>query len=146
MRKVENFKLFLASIRNDAEFNQSYKSAVDKVGAPATRADQKINYKQLYFQVIDTIVGMLNERFQDVQSFAFLDLVNPKLFRNYGGTVPSNKLNLLKERYEGQDPLNCDFHGSSLGTVGSNFSDLFYIIFLNSTVQILFIIHTVYKH
>ena len=97
MRKVENFKLLLASIRNDTEFNQSYKSAVDKIGPP--KADQKINYKQLYFQVIDTIVGMLNERFQDVQSFAFLDLVNPKLFRNYGGTVPSDKINLLKERY-----------------------------------------------
>ena len=94
-----NFKSFLGSIRNDAEFDESYQSAVDKVGPPVTRADQKINYKQLYFQVIDTIVGMLNERFQDLQSFAFLHLVNPKLFRSFEGKVPSNKIDLLKERY-----------------------------------------------
>ena len=99
MCKVENFKSFLGSIRNDAEFDESYRSAVDKVGPPVTRADQKINYKQLYFQVIDTIVGMLNERFQDLQSFAFLDLVNPKLFRSFEGKVPSNRIDLLKERY-----------------------------------------------
>ena len=42
---------------------------------------------------------MLNERFQDIQSFAFLDLVNSTLFRNYGGKVPSDKINLLMERY-----------------------------------------------
>ena len=56
MRNVENSKSFLGSIRNDAEFDESYESAVDKVGSPVTRADQKINYKQLHFQVIDTIV------------------------------------------------------------------------------------------
>ena len=43
---------------------------------------------------------MLNERFQDIKSFAFLDLVNPKLFRNYRGMVPSDKINLINERYE----------------------------------------------
>ena len=32
MCKVENFKSFLASIRSDGEFNESYKSAVNKVG------------------------------------------------------------------------------------------------------------------
>ena len=94
MCKVENFKSFLVSIRNDTELDERYQSAVDKVGSPVTRADQKINYKQLHFQVIDTIVGMLNERFQHLQSFTFLDLVNPK-----AGKVPSNKIDLLKEKY-----------------------------------------------
>ena len=97
MCKVENFKSFLGS--SHAEFDESYQSAVDKVGPPVTRADQKINYKQLYFQVIDTIVGMLNEIFQDLQSLAFPDLVYPKLFRSFEGKVPSNKIDLLKERY-----------------------------------------------
>ena len=49
----------------------------------------------LYFQVVDTIIGMLNERFQDIQSFAFLDLVIPKLFKSYGGKVLSDKINLF---------------------------------------------------
>ena len=47
MRKVENFKSFLGSIRNDEEFNKNYQGAVDKAGHPVTKADQKINYKQL---------------------------------------------------------------------------------------------------
>ena len=42
---------------------------------------------------------MLNERFQDIESFALLDLVSTKLFKNYGGKVPSGKIDLLKERY-----------------------------------------------
>ena len=42
---------------------------------------------------------MLNKRFQDLQSFTFLDLVNPKLFRSFEGKVPSNKIDLLKEKY-----------------------------------------------
>ena len=32
-------------------------------------------------------------------SFGFLDLVNPKLFRSWGGKVPSDKIDLLRERY-----------------------------------------------
>ena len=72
MRKVENFKSFLGSIRNDAEFDMSYQRAVDKAGPPVTTVDQKINYKQLYFQVVDVIAGMLNERLQDIESFGFL--------------------------------------------------------------------------
>ena len=99
MRKMENFKSFLGSIRNDEEFNKNYRGAVDKAGHPVTKADQKINYKQLYFEVLDTIVGMLNERFKDIGSFGFLDLVNPKLFRSWGGKVPSDKIDLLRERY-----------------------------------------------
>ncbi|CAB3985470.1 zinc finger MYM-type 1-like [Paramuricea clavata] len=90
-------KSFLGSIRNDVEFDMNYQKAVDKAGSPVTRIDLNVNYKQLYFQVLDTIVGMLNERFKDIQSFGFLDLVNPKLFRNWGGKVPSDKIDLLKE-------------------------------------------------
>jgi hypothetical protein len=92
MHRVEKFKSFLGSIRNDEEFDETYQSAVDKVGPPVTRADKKINYKRLYFEIIDTMVGMLNERFQDLQSFAFLDLVNPRLFRNFAGKVHQKKL------------------------------------------------------
>ena len=98
MRKVENFKSFLGSIRNDVEFDMNYQKAVDKAGSPVTRIDLNVNYKQLYFQVLDTTVGMLNERFKDIKSFGFLDLVNPKLFRNWGGKVPSDKIDVTFSR------------------------------------------------
>ena len=50
------------------------------VGVASRRGGQNINHKQLYFEVIDTIVAMMNNRFEDVESFSFVDLVNPKIF------------------------------------------------------------------
>lgn len=97
--KIEKFKDFLSSLRTDDAFAEFYQEAVDKVGQPATKSDKKHNYKQLYFEVLNTIVGMINERFQDMKRFAFLDLVNPKVFATWGGEVPQDKINLLKEMY-----------------------------------------------
>ena len=71
-------------LRNDAAFESSYAAArrrvpvTQAVRVASRRSEQNINHKQLYFEVIDTIVGMMNNRFQDVESFSFLDLVNPK--------------------------------------------------------------------
>ena len=42
---------------------------------------------------------MLNERLIDSNTFAFLDLVNPKLFGQWKGSVPAQKLQQLQEKY-----------------------------------------------
>ena len=78
--RIEHFKNFVSSLRTDEGFSNFYQEAVDKVGEPLSRIDRKHNYKQLYFEIIDSIVGMLTERFQDMKQFEFLDLVNPKVF------------------------------------------------------------------
>ena len=62
----------------------------------------------VYFQVIDTIVAMMNNRFEDVVSFSFLDLVNPKIFTKWQNGVPSEMLQQLSEKYGSL------FHMSSL--------------------------------
>ena len=41
----------------------------------------------------------MNVRFQDRKSFEFVDLINPKRFRTWEGKVPSNKIDLLEQRY-----------------------------------------------
>ena len=51
---------------------------------------------------------MMNNRFEDVVSFSFLDLVNPKIFTKWQNGVPSEMLQQLSEKY---GPL---FHMSSL--------------------------------
>ena len=71
---LEFLESFLGSIRNDAEYDTYYQGTVEKAGHHVTKSDQKINYKQLYFQVIVTIVGMLNERLKGIESFGFLIL------------------------------------------------------------------------
>ena len=97
--RIERFKSFVSSLRTDEDFSNFYQEAVDKVGEPLSRADKKHNYKQLYFEIIDSIVGMLTERFQDMKQFEFLDLVNPKVFSTWNGVVPPGKISLLKEMY-----------------------------------------------
>ncbi|CAB4002859.1 Hypothetical predicted protein [Paramuricea clavata] len=86
---------------NDTAFETCYAAAENRVGVPFRRSEQIINYKLLYCEVIDTIVGMVNNRFQDDDSFSFLDLlkVNPKIFTKWQSGVPADKLQLLREKY-----------------------------------------------
>ena len=97
--RIERFKNFVSSLRTDEGFYNFYQEAEDKVGETLSRIDRKHNYKQLYFEIIDSIVGMLTERFQDKKQFEFLDLVNPKAFTTWNGVVPPEKISLLKEMY-----------------------------------------------
>ena len=97
--RIEGFKNFVSSLRTDEGFSNFYQEAIDKVGEPLSRIDRKHNYKQLYIEIIDSIVGMLTERFQDMKQFEFLDLVNPKVCTTWNGVVPPEKISILKEMY-----------------------------------------------
>ncbi|CAB3981727.1 zinc finger MYM-type 1-like isoform X1 [Paramuricea clavata] len=99
MTRVERFKTFVTSLRTDAKYSEFYDKAVEKVDLPVTKYDLKHNYKQIFFEILDSIVGMLTERFHDMERFRFLDLVNPRVFKTWNGEVPSEKLDLLKEMY-----------------------------------------------
>jgi hypothetical protein len=99
MTRVEIFKTFVTSLRTDAKYSEFYDKAVEKVGPPVTKYDLRHNYKQMFFEILDSIVGMLTERFHDMDRFRFLDFVNPRVFKTWNGEVPSEKLDLLKEMY-----------------------------------------------
>ena len=76
-------------MRNDGKYDTCYQHPCNLVGPPVSRSGKKHNYRKVYYQVIDTIRGMLIERFQDRTSFEFLDLINGKHFRTWEGKVPS---------------------------------------------------------
>jgi len=99
VEKIENFVLFLQTSRDDAVFHELYASTEALVGSPVSRSDKRQNYKQLYFEVIDATISMMQERFQDCRNFAFLDLVNPNLFSQWKDKVPTDLLSLLKLKY-----------------------------------------------
>ena len=42
---------------------------------------------------------MMNHRFEDVESFSLLDLVNPKIFTKWQNGIPSEMLQQLREKY-----------------------------------------------
>jgi len=68
----------------------------------------RYNYKSLYFQVVGSIMSMLPEKFAECKNFAFLDLVNPFIFKQWRKEVPPDMLQSLKCKY---GPL---FHTQSL--------------------------------
>ena len=49
-------------MRNDSKYDTCNQDAANLVGPPVSRSDKKHNYRQLHYQVIDTIKGMLIER------------------------------------------------------------------------------------
>ena len=105
VKKIKDFANFLKNdLRKDAAYETCYAAAENRVpalpgSAPTRRSEASVNYKQLYFEVIDTIVGMMNAWFEDVESFSFLNLVNPKIFSKWQDGVPPEKLQQLREKY-----------------------------------------------
>ena len=100
IRKIKNFVEYLSNdLRNEAAFNDCYSAAETKAGASTRRSERRTNYKQLYYEVIDSIVAMCNERFSDAESFSFLDLVNPKFFNQWENAVLQEKILQLREKY-----------------------------------------------
>ena len=97
--KIICFLDFLHNLRSDNSFTEFFASVVEIIGEPKTRLDLKYNYKRLFYEVIDNIVSMLEERFLDLKDFAFLDLVNPHCFFNWQNNVPVEKLELLRMKY-----------------------------------------------
>ena len=78
---MKGFATFLTELGSDAAFDELFRVMADMVGQPSSRSNKEPNYKQLYFEIVDTTITMLNERFADCESFAFLDLVTLFLWR-----------------------------------------------------------------
>ena len=99
--KIDDFRKYLCDdLLTDAEFEKCHTDALARPdGTPQRRCEQVINYKSLYFKVIDNIVGMIEKHFHDVDSFSFLDLINPKIFPQWADGVPTDKIQLLTEKY-----------------------------------------------
>ena len=81
--------ILVNDLRNDAAYESCYAAGRRRV--PVTQAvrvastmfEQNINHKQLLVEVLDTIVAMMNNRFEDIKSFSFIDSVNPKIFTKW---------------------------------------------------------------
>lgn len=99
MRKIEEFGNFLISLRNETAFEICYSATESKTGPPSRKSEININFKQLYYEVIDCVTNMLKERFTDAESFSFLDLVNPKLFVQWKTAIPNEKIQQLSAKY-----------------------------------------------
>ncbi|XP_046858656.1 uncharacterized protein LOC124452108 [Xenia sp. Carnegie-2017] len=61
MRKIEEFGNFLISLRNETAFEICYYATESKTGPPSRKSETNINFKQLYYEVIDCVTNMLKE-------------------------------------------------------------------------------------
>ena len=86
--------------------NDCFSATVSIVGQPSSRSERKQTYKRLYFEIIDTIITMLNDRFADCATFEFLHLVNPRFLSHCQNNVEHNKLQLLNDKYGPQLKAN----------------------------------------
>ena len=91
-QKISAFGNFRSGLCTDSAYHHFFQSTVSLVGEPSSNADINHNYKSLYFQVVDNIMSMLSERFADCKNFAFLDLVNPCIFKQLRKGVPPDML------------------------------------------------------
>ena len=73
VKKLRQFVNFLVDdLRNDVAYESCCAAGRGRVPVTqavriaSTRSGQNINHKQLFFEVIDTIVAMMNLRFEDV--------------------------------------------------------------------------------
>ena len=95
IRKIVSFLDFLGDLRSDKSYAEFFASVVQVAGEPKARSDMKHNYRRLFFEIIDNVSGMLQERFLDLKEFAFLDLINPHCLYNWKNNVPVDKLEIL---------------------------------------------------
>ena len=98
-QKISAFGNFLSYLHADSAYHHFFQSTVFLVGEPSFNADKRHNYKSLYCQIVHSIMSMLSERFVDCKSFAFLDLVNPCIFKQWRKGVPPDMLQSLKCKY-----------------------------------------------
>ena len=75
-------------------------------GQPSFRYHRKNNCRELYFQVTDNIVAMLNDGFADRKHFAFLDLLNPNFSARWKAKFPGDMLQVFMLKF---GPYTCNF-------------------------------------
>ena len=95
--KIQNFLLQLENVKNDASF-LIHKQFSDKFGVQ-NRFKNKIDLKQLYFQIIDLIIQSTKKRFSEINKLNFVEMASPKNFDKFNKEFPSNLLNNLTSLY-----------------------------------------------
>ena len=81
-KMIISFLEFLGEFRSVKSYDEFFASVVQVAGEPNARSDMRHSYRILFFEIIDIVSGMLQERFLDLKDFAFLDLVNRHCFIN----------------------------------------------------------------
>ena len=104
--KVNDFISCVEGYRNDEHYqNLLRETAVvteqENDSAPSVKRARgaQINYKRIYFEIIDHILLSLRERFVDMQEYAFFELLDVDKFEQFSGSFPMQHVDGLRNKY-----------------------------------------------
>lgn len=67
--------------------------------------DPKMRFKQIFYEIIDTVSNQIEIRFSNMNKLKFFDLLKVNNFQNYSKLFPQELLNSLLEHYNFFDPV-----------------------------------------
>ena len=103
---------FIQSISNNCD-NEHYENMIqqiltdmeisDESHAPPTKraGGNRINYKSVYFEIIQNIISSLKKRFANIGDFSYFELLDGKKFEVFSCTFPKQHIDALQKKYPG---------------------------------------------
>jgi len=88
--------------RNESEFLKVFNNAIALTKRPkATRnmSNPELNYKVLYYEILDNILHQIITRLQNTDKLIFLQLADVSKFKYYSTNFPVNAFENLGESY-----------------------------------------------
>ncbi len=75
----------------------------DESHAPPTKRTRgnRINYKSVYFEIIQNIISSLKERFANIGDFSYFELLDVQKFEVFSCTFPKQHIDALQKKYPG---------------------------------------------
>lgn len=103
---VNKIREFQRVLQNKREAFEEFWNKICEVQEPPTKRqkgtdslDRKTHYKRLYCEVFDVILLQLRDRFSNLESLHFLELLNEKNFNKFTTHFPEIALQSLKDTY-----------------------------------------------
>ena len=99
MKKLEEIKT--------SKFSGIWKNVTERCGMPTCRKvrfslQPEVQYRALFFEIMDTILVQLKHRFKSVKDIGFVELLDCKQFHfyNFANNFPEISFQCLQEMYK----------------------------------------------
>jgi hypothetical protein len=111
LKKIDDFIVYLNTVRSSFDDIWSQLEIINnEVVQPQTHClkrqrfnqvsgDKKINYRRLFFEIIDVIINKVEERFSNFNQLQFFALLDLKKFSLYANDFSIKLFNSLKQLY-----------------------------------------------
>jgi len=102
MRQTNIVYDLISKKRTESEFLKLFNNAIGLTKKPkVTRnmSNSELNYKILYYEILDNILLHIITRFQNTNKFIFLRLDDVSKFKYYSNVFPENAFENLGESY-----------------------------------------------